>query len=106
MTMMVVGEFHVRAGCAERFEQAFRERPLREPRPPVEAVYFGRSQDDPSRYRRVGVWASRDEWERFQGADAQRDFWLRVGEYLAQKPRFEFYELVEWPARAGKETAA
>ena len=94
MAVIVVGEFRVKGGAEGRFEAAFEERPPAGGSPaPVHEVLFGRSQTDPGRYLRVGVWASREEWEAFQNSGPQRAFWDEVTSHLGEEPAVEFYEL-------------
>ncbi len=95
MDVMVVGDFAVKDGRENEFESAFaRERDASEPRPAVKQVYFGRSMSLPGRYRRVGIWPSRDAWREFQAGEGQRRFWSELREHLCEEPRFEFYSLV------------
>ncbi len=95
MTVIAIGEFDVKPGAEAAFEDAFSNRPASEPPTGAHAVDFGRSQEHPGRYRRVGIWQSRKEWERFQAADGQKGLWSQVREHLGTAPRFEFYELLE-----------
>jgi hypothetical protein len=58
-------------------------------RPPVRQVHFDRSQEDPGRYRRGGIWESR----RASRTPAPKGVWARMEEHLSDPARFEFYEL-------------
>ena len=92
---MVVARFHVSKGSEPAFELAFLDRPRRSgPRPPVQEVHFGRPQEDLTRYLRVSIWRSLNDWNDFQGGGAQQAFRSMVRRYLRDDPQVEFYDLV------------
>lgn len=95
MDVLVIGDFAVKAGHEEQFEEAFagRSRPSQPP-PGVKEVYFGRSRTEAGRYRRVGIWSSQQEWEDFQRSEDQQRFWSELQEHLSENPRFEFHDVL------------
>lgn len=60
-------------------QRAFTERaPADGPQPAVQQVHFRQSQQDPTQFLRVGIWLSRNKWERFQGSERQQEFWANL----------------------------